>query len=80
MHFIISALLPVRARIKQTNNHTSANQNTVSDCGLRQLSKFSATSWREQVNIQWDDSEVCFVLDQHAELEFYSVIFALSPY
>ena len=66
MHFIISALLPVRARIKQTNNHTSANKSTVSDCGLRQLSNFSATSWREQVNIQWDDSEVCFVLDQHS--------------
>jgi hypothetical protein len=30
-------------------------------------------SWREQVNFQWDDDdEVCFVLDQHAELDFYS--------
>ena len=29
---------------------------------------FSATgiSWREQVNFQWDDDEVCFVLDQNA--------------
>jgi hypothetical protein len=26
---------------------------------------FSAISWREQVNIQWDDDEVRFVLDQH---------------
>jgi hypothetical protein len=25
----------------------------------------------EQVNFQWDD-EVCFVLDQHAELDLYS--------
>jgi hypothetical protein len=34
---------------------------------------FSATciSWRVQVNFQWDDDEVCFVLDQHAELDFY---------
>ena len=28
--------------------------------------------WREQVNFQWDDDEVHFVLDQHAELDFYS--------
>jgi hypothetical protein len=29
-------------------------------------------SWLEQVNFQWDDDEVRFVLDQHAELDFYS--------
>ena len=28
--------------------------------------------WREQVNYQWDDDEVRFVLDQHAELVCYS--------
>ena len=33
---------------------------------------FSAISCREQVNFQWDDDEVGFVLDQHAELDFYS--------
>jgi hypothetical protein len=27
---------------------------------------------REQVNVQWDDDEVRFVLDQHAELDLYS--------
>ena len=32
----------------------------------------SATLWREQVNYQWDDDEVRFVLDQHAELDFNS--------
>ena len=37
-----------------------------------QLRNFSAISWREQVNFQWDDDEVHFVLDQHAELDFYS--------
>ena len=26
----------------------------------------------KQVNFQWDDDEVHFVLDQHAELDFYS--------
>ena len=25
-----------------------------------------------QVNFQWADDEVCFVLDQHVELDFYS--------
>ena len=28
--------------------------------------------YHEQVNFQWDDDEVCFVLDQHAEWDFYS--------
>ena len=27
-------------------------------------------SWQEQVNFQWDDDEIRFVLDQHAELDF----------
>jgi hypothetical protein len=39
---------------------------------LRQLSNFSAISWWEQVNFQWDDDEDRFVLNQHAELDFYS--------
>ena len=38
----------------------------------RQFNNCSAILWREQVNFQWDDDEVCFVLDQHAELDFYS--------
>ena len=29
-------------------------------------------SWREQFNIEWDDDEVRFVLDQHADLDLYS--------
>ena len=33
---------------------------------------FLAISWREQVNFQWDDDEILFVLDQHAWLDFYS--------
>jgi hypothetical protein len=40
---------------------------------LRQLSIFSAVSWLEQVDFQWDDDdEVHFVLDQHAKLDFYN--------
>jgi hypothetical protein len=38
------------------------------DCG--QFSNFSAISWREQVNFQWEHVQVHFVLDQHAELDF----------
>jgi hypothetical protein len=30
------------------------------------VSNFSALSWQEQVDIQWDDDEVRFVLAQHA--------------
>ena len=29
-------------------------------------------SWREEVNFQWNDDEVRFVLDQRAELDIYS--------
>ena len=40
---------------------------SVSACCLtRHLSNFSAISWREQVNFQRNDDEVCFVLDQYA--------------
>ena len=34
------------------------------------IQQFFSYIWREQVNFQWDD--ICFVLDQHAELDFYS--------
>ena len=42
----------------------------------RQLSNFSAKSWREQVNFQRDYDDTRLVLDQHAELDFHS---ASSP-
>jgi hypothetical protein len=32
----------------------------------RQLSNFSAISWREQFNFQWNYGEIHFVLDQQA--------------
>ena len=44
----------------------------MSDCCLTPTQQFSAIYWREQVNFQWDDDEVRYVLDQHAELDFYS--------
>jgi hypothetical protein len=31
-----------------------------------------AISWREQVNVQWDDDEDRLVQDQHAEFDLYS--------
>ena len=39
----------------------------VSDCCLAPTQSFSAISWREQINFQWNDDEVRFVLDQHAQ-------------
>jgi hypothetical protein len=33
-----------------------------------QLSNFSAISWQDQVNFQWGDDEVHFILDQHAKV------------
>ena len=40
-----------------------------------QASNFLTTSQREQVTSGWDYKDVCFVLDQHAKLDFlYSVI------
>ena len=36
------------------------------------IQQFSTISWREQVNVQWDDDEVNFVQDQHTELALYS--------
>jgi len=33
--------------------------------------EFSAISWQEQITFQWDDGDVYFVRDQHADLDFY---------
>ena len=48
---------------------------------LKQLSEWllfntnsAVISWREQVNFQWDDDEVRFVLNQYAELFFFIVL------
>jgi hypothetical protein len=42
----------------------------VSDSCLTPIHHFSAISWQEQVNFQWDGDEILFVLDQQAELVF----------
>ena len=44
----------------------------MSECCLTPIQLFSAITWREQFFFQRDDDEVRFVLDQHAELDFYS--------
>ena len=59
-------------RVTKHKTHMSRTLEWVSDCCLTPIQQFSAISWREQVNFQWDDDEVCFVLDQQAELDFYS--------
>ena len=38
----------------------------------RELSNSTAIASREQVNLQWNDDEIRFVLDQHASFDFYS--------
>jgi len=40
----------------------------------RQFSYLSAISWWEWGNLQWDDDEVRFVLDQQAEFDFHRAI------
>jgi hypothetical protein len=43
------------------------------------MNNFSAISWWEQV--QWDDDDVCFVLDQHWWIFIISLAFSLTcPY
>ena len=46
--------------------------NGVNEWLLFKFNANSAISWREQVNFQWDDEKVLFVLEQHAELDFSS--------
>jgi hypothetical protein len=45
-----------------------------------QLGNFWAISSRVQVNLQWDDDDVRFVLDQHTQLEFYSAGSLIQQY
>ena len=59
-------------QIISSENCQLAWNHIVSVCCLTPFSNFSAISWREQVNFRWDDDEVRFDLDQHAELDFYS--------
>jgi hypothetical protein len=42
----------------------------VRDCCVKPSEQFSGILWREQVTFRLDN--VCFVLDQHAWLDFYS--------
>ena len=46
---------------------------------LHQFRNLLAISFWEQVNFQWDDDEVRFVLDQHTELDFYSASSLKQP-
>jgi len=44
-----------------------------SDCGITSTQQFFSYIMAKQVNFPWgDDDEVCFVLDQHVWLDFYS--------
>jgi len=58
---------PRRSYIIRINTtvHKKWSRVIVVEC---QFSNFSTISWREKVNFQWNDDEVRFVLEQHAEL------------
>jgi len=44
----------------------------VSDYCLMPTQQFSSYIMGRTSYIQWNDDDVCFVLDQHAEFDFYS--------
>jgi len=44
----------------------------VIDCCLMPIQQFVSYIMAKHVIFQWDDDEIRFVLDQHAELDFYS--------
>ena len=53
-----------RGNMLDIGNKTHVVIEWVSDCCLTPIQQFSSyISWREQVNFQWDDDEVRFVLD-----------------
>jgi len=52
----------------------------VSEFCLTPFINFSAISRREQVNVQRNDNEVRFVLDQHPELDVYSSSYKYQLY
>ena len=59
-----------------SNNNAYEMSEWLSDCCLMpDFINFSAISWREQVNFQWVDDEVVFVLDQHTELMMRSYLY-----
>ena len=68
-----------KARNRFTTNWFSwymIRQKWVGDCCLTPIQHFFTYIMARQVSFQWDDNEVRFVLDQQAELDFYS---ASSP-
>jgi hypothetical protein len=58
----------LRRKSKDWLAHNQNNVSGWSNMSTRGLFNFSAISWRVQVNFQWDDDEVHFVLNQHTEL------------
>ena len=50
----------------------------LTDCCSMSTQQFSAISWREQVNFQWDNDEVCFILDNSPRMDMLPHSNALS--
>ena len=47
-----------------------SNTDTTKWMGVYSIQQLFSISWREQVNVQWDDDKVSLIPDQHAELNF----------
>jgi hypothetical protein len=58
-----------KARIEPNNYYLTTSERVLLNANS---AIFSAIFWREQVNLQWADDKVRFVLDQHAEFDLYS--------
>jgi hypothetical protein len=60
---------PTLKNIYSRYSHLQITIEWVSDCCWTRIQQFFR--W-ERINFHWDDDVVRFVLDQHAELDFYS--------
>ena len=68
-----------KTHLQKISQKLNENQNAVKlftwFVVYRQLSNFSAISWWEQVNFQWVDEKISFVLDQQwTRLDFFIVL------
>ena len=51
---------------RKLSNDDVCRMNMISDCCLTPKQQLLSNIMQEQVNFQWNDDEVRFILDQHA--------------
>ena len=69
--YFTSCILCASLIFLSINFHGSADSESVSDCCLTPIQQFFGYIMARTSYFQWDDDEVPFVLDQHAELDFF---------